>query len=164
MRRPYPGRMLMARRVSAWRTRYELVADGQPVATWDGRVWRGGGAFELAGRWYDVKSNLWGTRFEMTDETGMLVAMADRVGRRRWRVQAGARTYQFQRASWWRSEELLIADGRSMGSVRRVSWWRSGAVADLPDLPLPVQVFVLVVVLTTWHTQAAAATASAPGT
>ena len=60
--------MLEARRVSLWRNRYEIVADGQPLAMWDGRVWRNGGTFDLAGRRYDVKSNMWGTRFEMTDE------------------------------------------------------------------------------------------------
>ena len=68
------GGMLEARRISLWRNRYEIVADGQPLATWDGRVWRDGGTFDLAGRRYDVKSNLWGTRFEMTDEAGMIVA------------------------------------------------------------------------------------------
>ncbi len=51
--------MLEARKVSLWRNRYEIVADGQSLAMWEGRVWRSGGAFELAGRRYDVKSNVW---------------------------------------------------------------------------------------------------------
>ena len=43
-----------------------------------------------------------------------------------------------------------------------MSRWRRDAVADLPDLPLAVQVFVVVVVLTMWDAQAtAAATAGA---
>jgi len=150
--------MLEARKVSLWRSRYEIVADGRPLAMWDGRVWRSGGSFDLLGGRYDVKSNVWGTRFEMTDEAGMTVAAAGRVGRKRWTVEASGRTYRFQRASRWRSEELLVADGRPMGSVRRVSTWRGNAVADLPDLPLPLQVFVIVVVLTMWNAQAAAAT------
>lgn len=103
---------------------------------------------------------MWGTRFEMTDEAGMIVAMADRVGRKQWTAGSG-RTYRFQQAPWWRSEELLVADGRPVGSVRRVSRWRRDVVADLPDPPLPLQVFV-VVVLTMWDAQAtAAATAGA---
>jgi hypothetical protein len=135
--------MLEARRISLWRNRYEIIADGQPLAMWDGRVWRNGGTFNVAGRRYDVKSNVWGTRSEMTDEAGMIIATADRVGRKRWTVEANGRTYRFQRASWWRSEQLLVADGRPVGSVRRVSPWRRGAVADLSDLPLPLQVFVV---------------------
>jgi hypothetical protein len=156
------GGMLEARGVSLWRNRYEIVADGQPLGMWDGRVWRNGGTFDLAGRRYNVKSNLWGTRFEMIDEAGMIVATANRVGRKRWTVEASDRAYRFQRASWWRSEELLLADDRPMGSVRRVSRWRRDAVADLPDLPLVVQVFVVVVVLAMWDAQATvAATAGA---
>ena len=76
-RRRTLGRMLEARRVSLWRNRYEIVADGQPLAMWDVRVWRNGGTFDLAGRRYEVKSNVWGTRFEMTDEAAMIVATAD---------------------------------------------------------------------------------------
>ncbi len=48
--------------VNLWRNRYEIIAGGQPLAMWDGRVWRSGGTFDLAGRRYDVKSNVWGTR------------------------------------------------------------------------------------------------------
>jgi hypothetical protein len=149
--------MLEARKVSLWRNRYDIVADGRSLATWDGRVWRNGGSFDLAGRHYEVTSNLLGSRFELTDQVGMTVAAAERVGRKRWTVESGGRTYRFQRASWWRSEESLVVDGRTVGSVRRTRPWRGDAVADLPDLPLPVQVFVLAVVLTMWDAQAAAA-------
>lgn len=143
-----------------WRNRYELASNGQPLATWDGRIWRTGGTFDLAGRRYDVTSNVWGNRFEMRDNVGTIVAAADRVGRKRWTLEASGRSYQFQRASLWRSEEVLVAEGRPVGSVRRVSVWRSDAVAELPGLPLPVQVFVLVVVLTMWDSRAAASATS----
>jgi hypothetical protein len=149
--------MLQARKISMWRDRYEIAADGRTLATWEGRLWRTGGTFDLAGRHYDVRSNALGSRYEMTDQVGVGVASADRVGRKRWTVTADGRTYAFQRASWWRSEEVLVVDGRRMGTVRRVRAWRGDAVADLPGLSLPVQVFVLVVVLTMWDAQAAVA-------
>ena len=57
----------------------------------------------------------------------------------------------------WRQEEELRAEGRAVGSVRRTSIWRGDAVADLPGVPLPVEVFVLAVVLTTWDSAAAVA-------
>jgi hypothetical protein len=153
--------MLTASKVSVWRNRYDLALDGSPLATWEGRVWKTGGTFDLAGRSYDVRSNTWGTRFEMTDQVGVTVAAADRVGRKRWSVEAGGRTYRFQRTSFWHSEETLMADDQPVGSVRRTSVWRGDAAADLPGLPLPVQVFVLVVVLTMWDSQAATAAAGA---
>jgi hypothetical protein len=146
--------MVHAKRTGFWRNRYELTADGQPLGTWQGRTWRTGGTFDLAGRRYEVGGNVWGTRYALTDESGALVASADRVGRKRWKVTTGGRTYQFQRASMWRSEEHLIANEQPMGTVRRTSVWRGDAVADLPGLPLPVQAFVLAVALTTWDAQA----------
>src|SRR4051812_10690114 len=79
---PYPGAMVEARKVSLWHNRYELTADGERLATWEGRSWRSGGTFDLAGRRYDVRSNAWGSRFEMTDQVGMVAATAERVGRR----------------------------------------------------------------------------------
>lgn len=148
--------MIEARRASRWRDRYELIADGESLGMWDGRVWRSGGSLNLAGQRYDVKPNTWGSRFEMVDAAGTTIAAADRVGRKHWTVQSGGRTYRFQRASWWRSEEQLMVDDQPAGSIRRVSVWRSDAVADLPGLPVPLQVFVLVVVLTKWNEQAAA--------
>jgi hypothetical protein len=151
--------MLKARKVSVWRGRYDLTLDGRPLGQWDGRVWRSGGTLDLAGRRYDVSSNVWGTRFEMADQVGVVVARADRVGRKRWTVEADGRSYEFRRVSWWRSEEALIAAGQQVGSIRRLSVWRSDAEADLPGLSLPLQVFVFVVVLTMWDAQAASSAA-----
>lgn len=150
--------MLRAKRVGLWRNRFEISVDGQPITVWDGSTWKAGGAFELDGTRYEVGANLWGTKYGMATADGTVVASADRVGRKRWTVEAGGWTYQFQRASIWRQEQhLLHPDGRPMGSIRRPSMWRGEAVADLPSLPLPVQIFVLMVVLTMWDQHAAAA-------
>lgn len=64
---------------------------------------------------------------------------------------------EFRRASWWRFSQVLVTDGTPVGSIGQHGWWRTRTVADLPGLPLPVQVFSLVVVLTMWDSQAAAA-------
>jgi hypothetical protein len=60
---------------------------------------------------------------------------------------------------WRTGGSLDLAGGRydvAVGFVRRVRWWRSDAVAERPGLPLPVQAFVMIVVLTMWDRQAAA--------
>jgi hypothetical protein len=150
--------MLTARKPSFWRRRYEILADGRVVAHWDSTFWKAGGDVELEGRLYQVRGNVWGSRFGMVDATGSPVASADRVGRRRWTVEAAGRTYDFQRASMWSYEQELRAGGVRVGSVNRTSVWRSDVVADLPGLPLPVQVFVLGVVITMWEAQASAGT------
>lgn len=152
--------MLKARRTSFWRSRYEITARGRVVATWDDAFWRSGGDFELDGQRYQVRGNVWGNRYGMTDAAGQRVAAADRVGRKRWTVEAGGETYHFQRASFFGNAQELHAGGRRVGSIRRTGFWRGDVVADLPGLPLPVQIFVLGVVITMWDQQAAAAAAS----
>ena len=152
--------MLLADKISAWRSRYRIVADGREVAVWDSKVWKSGGVFELDGRRYEVSGNAWGNRFTMLDAYGMPVASADRVGRKRWTVEASGQTYQFRRASLWRSEQELVSSDERIGSIRRAGFGRSHVTADLPGLPLPVQVFVLGVVITMWNAQASAAAAS----
>jgi hypothetical protein len=147
--------MLTAKRTSVWRNRYEVVVDGQPVAQWQPRTWRTGGTFELAGRRYEVGSNVWVSRFTMTDELGLVVATE------RWTIATGGRSYEFRRASLWRSHEQLVADGQPVGFIRRVSMWRGDTVAELSALPMPVQVFALVVVLTMWDARNSAAAAAA---
>jgi hypothetical protein len=142
--------MLQARKVSRWKNRYAVSIDGRQVAVWDGAVWTVGGRFELDGRRYEVRGNLWGSRYGMVDQDGAPVAVAKGVHRRRWTVEAGGRTYECRRASLWREELEVRHDGRRVGSVRRTSMWRGDVAADLPGLPPAVQIFVLAVVLTMW--------------
>ena len=153
--------MLEARKASVWKNRYDILADGRRLATWDRSSWKAGGTVELNGRRYEVRANMWGSKHGMVDEDGTPIASADRVGRKNWTVEAGGRSYEFQRASMWRQEEELHFEGRRVGSVKRNSIWRGDAVADLPGLSPPVQVFVLAVVLTKWDV--AAATAATAG-
>lgn len=151
--------MIEARKASVWKNRYDIIADGRQLATWDGSSWKAGGTVELDGRRYEVRANMWGSKYGMVDEDGTRIASADRVGRKNWTVEADGRTYEFRRASLWRQEEELHSEGRRVGSVKRNSIWRGDAVADLPGLPLSVEVFVLAVVLTKWDSDSAAATA-----
>ena len=155
--------MLHAKKIGFWRNRYEITDDGQVLAIWEPSVWRTGGTFELDGRRYEIRGNLWGSKYGMVSADGSAVAAADRVGRKRWTVDAGGQILEFQRASIWRQEQLLMSDGRQIGSVKRTSMWRGDASADLPGLPVPVQLFVLAVVLTMWEQQSASATAGASG-
>lgn len=152
--------MLRARKANMWKSDYEISVDGRPLVTWRGSTWRRGGHFEIEGRRYEVRANMWGSTYGMTDEAGERVASADRVGHKQWTVEAGGQTLQFQRASMWRPKEDLIAEGRPVGSIKRTSSWRSAAEADLPGLPVPVQVFAFAVVLTMWDWAAASVTAT----
>jgi hypothetical protein len=148
--------MLQARKVSVWKGAYEISVDGTPLTTWTSRTWKSGGSFPLDGAHYEVGANVWGSQYGMSTADGKRVASADRVGRKRWTVDADGRIFTFGRASAWRSDQLLLDGDREVGSVRRTNW-RGDAEADLPGLSLPAQVFALAVVLSMWEAQAAAA-------
>lgn len=153
--------MLHARRSDGLRNHYDISADGTDLTTWNSRMWRKGGSFELAGKHFDVGGNLWGRTYGMATADGAEVATADRVGRRSWNVRVGKRSYDFRRGSFWRGDQVLLdATGTEIGSVRKIGIWGREAEADLPGLPLPVQVFAFAVVLSMWESQRQAAAAA----
>ncbi|MFC7528242.1 hypothetical protein [Actinoplanes sp. GCM10030250] len=150
--------MLTAKLTSMWRSRYEICNADTVIAVWDGKSWTSGGDFVLDGRTYKIRANGWGTKYSMTDDRETVVAEAERVGRKQWRVHAGGRTFEFVRDSIWRGGDEQLMDGETVvGRIRRTSTWRGDVAADLPGLPVPVQIFVLGVVITNWNNQAAAA-------
>ena len=72
--------MLEARRASVWKTRYDIIADGRRLATWDESSWKVGGKIELDGRRYEVRANMWGTKYAMVDEAGTPIASSATAG------------------------------------------------------------------------------------
>jgi hypothetical protein len=143
-----------ARRVSVWGARYDLLADGERVATWEQAGWRPGGTLELDGRRYLLRSDPAGRTCSLVGSGGRQIASADQVGRRDWTIRAGETTYRFRRAAPWRQKEDVLVDGQRVGSLRRRTPWRGRPVSDLPGVPLDVEVFALAVVLMQWSAQA----------
>ena len=56
---------------------------------------------------YEIRGNLWGSKYGMLAGDGAVVASADRVGRKGWTVESAGRVYTFGRASWWRPDQIL---------------------------------------------------------
>jgi hypothetical protein len=155
--------MLEALRADDFRNIYEFTIDGQPLTTVEGHLLREGRTFELDGRRYEIVGNFRRTRYEMTDHFGMVVAQAERVGRGRWTVTANGHTYEFgrpvrqlkdilSRLFARKGEELLIEDGQEVGSIRWLGHFLD-TVADLPGMPVPVQVFAIVVMQSVWDSE-----------
>jgi hypothetical protein len=87
--------MLTAEKKNALGRKYQISADGQPVAVWDPSFWRSGGDFEIDGHRFQVRANAWGTKYRMLDQAGNDVAVVEQAGRKHWSVQADGRTYEF---------------------------------------------------------------------
>nr|WP_255644063.1 hypothetical protein [Actinoplanes polyasparticus] len=148
-----------ARKTSAWKSNYVVTDRGREIATWDKSTWKSGGEFTLEGRRYRVRSNGWGNKYTMTDDSDTVLAAADRVGRKRWTVTANGQTYHFRRRSFWASEEELVLGETRVGSVRKTSFWRGDVNVELPSLTPALQLFILGVVISKWDAEAAAAAA-----
>jgi hypothetical protein len=160
---PYAGGMLTAQKPAIWSRTYTISQDGGQVARWEPHWWRSGGTFHLDGHQYAVRSSAWRNKYALLDPAGKTLATADRVGRKRWAVAADGYSYDFRRASIWRSDQELVRGDQVVGSIHRTSIWRSSAVADLPGLPVPVQAFVLCVVLAMWEADAGAGAVAGAG-
>jgi hypothetical protein len=143
--------VLRASRAGLLSTRYEITSDEKVICTWKPSAFIGGGSFELDGQRYEVARGGWtGRRYRLRDDAGRLVAVADGVGRSTWTVETGGQVHAFERPSPWRRDQVLVRDGEPVGAVQRTSAWWGEAEAELPGLPLPVQVFVLVSLLGVW--------------
>ena len=151
--------MLTAEKMSTWGGRYQIAADGRPVAVWDPSWWRSGGDFEVDGRRFQVRANGWGTKYRLLDEAGNEVALVERAGRKHWTVRAGDRSYEFRRASFFGNRQEMLVGGVPAGSLRRTSAWSGAVEADLPGLPLPIQIFLVGVQISICRAQQSAAAA-----
>lgn len=139
---------------SQWRPRPVADVGRRQVATWEKSRSTTGGTLVWDGRRYQVRASLMGGTASMNAPGGGQVATAHDVGRKRWTIESHGSSCEFRRAAPWRQEETLHRQGRTVGSVRRTGILRGDAAADLPGLPLPVALFTLTLVLTTWDAAA----------
>jgi hypothetical protein len=145
------GNVLHASRAGLLSTRYHITRDDKAICTWKPSAFIGGGSFELEGHHYEVARGGWtGRRYRLRDESGRLVALADGVGRSAWTLETGGEVHAFERPSPWRRDQVLVRDGEPVGAIRRTSAWFGEAEAELPGLPLEIQIFVLVSLLAVW--------------
>ena len=103
-----------------------------------------------------------GRHFTLAGERGLL-AEASKPGlwSGRWEVIVGSETYELSKRSW-RSRAFELSGRSRLGEVRPQREFSRRAEVDLPpELPLPVQAFVVAVVRTLWRREQAAPTGTA---
>lgn len=152
--------MLEFKRERAFGRTYQVLSDGVPVARWSARAWKSGGEVELADEVFEFRSANWGRTFEMGSK-GAVRAEAHRSGRR-WSVTGYDGEYELARPSGLRGNRQLVQGTRVLGEFRR-GGWGGGLTAELTDVPLPLQVFAGLVVLSLQHRQRAGAAAASSG-
>ncbi|WP_214404439.1 hypothetical protein [Pseudonocardia lacus] len=121
------------------------------MTTWTPLHKGSGGEFVLDGISYRIDRLETGADAVLSVVDGPSVAVAEGLGRTPWAVRTHDRFYTFDRTIDRWTEQQLVVRGRSVGAVRQAG--RSGrhAAAELPDVPDPVAVFVMALVLDMWR-------------
>jgi hypothetical protein len=149
--------MLRARRRGVFRREYEIESDGGPVTTLSGAR-REGCEFTLDGTAYRVERDS-RKRFLLHGPGGR-AAPAARAAGPGGAVRAESGNVKLVKPSMWRSGWEVHQRGSARGSVRHVGMLSRSFVADMPsDVPMPVRVFALYVLLVHFERQNNAAAA-----
>jgi hypothetical protein len=149
--------MLQARRRGFFKSEYEIYSGGQLVTELAGRR-REGCEFSLSGTGFRIERD-GRKRFLLLGPGGRL-AIADRQGGREWALQATSGDLTLVKPSMWRSVWEVRRGGVPQGDIRQDGAFKRSYTAGVPeDVPLPVAVFTLYVVLVIFERDAAAAAA-----
>ena len=142
-----------------FRREYEIESDGGPVTTVAGAR-REGCVFTLDGAEYRVERD--GRRRFVLHGPGGRAATAERATGREWTVQAQSGNVKLVKPSLWRSGWEIHQRGSARGTIRHDGVFSRSFVADMPsDVPMPVRVFALYVLLVHFERQNNAAAAGA---
>jgi hypothetical protein len=137
--------------------RYTLTRDGVEIGQIDCGGARQPATLTISGTTYNPVSE-GGQRTKLhLDGGGARIAEAKSAGTlfRRFIVRIGAKTYTLKVASWLGRIFVLTENDVEIGRIARTGFLTARSRAELPDdLPLPLQAFLIWLVLTTWRRQA----------
>jgi hypothetical protein len=148
--RPTLAGMLRVKQVGFLAPDYDVFSNDESLTLYETSMWRAGGTFTLDAVVYEARCNLMASWWDLT--TGdKLVARAGSLLRAQWTIQADGHSYRFQRAGLFRREFEYLRDDAVVGFIRRPSMWNNDIEADLPGLPLVLQVFLVGVCVVAWR-------------
>jgi hypothetical protein len=139
---------------------YTLTRDGVEIGQINCGGVRQPATLTVGGASYDpVSEGVLRTKFHL-DAGGARIADVELRGTlfRRFVVHSGAKTYALKVASWFARNFVLTENDVEVGRIARTGFFTARCRAELPDdLPLPLQAFLIWLVLTTWRRQAVTA-------
>ncbi len=150
---------------AAWS--YNVLQDGNGVAAIrNASMWKDKAVLEIGGTPYEVsREHLMSGQF-LLQQNGATLAYAQKPGvfRNSIGLMYQGKQYTLKKESAFRRSFVLSDQGREVGSVRPAGLFTRKANVSLPEeLPLPVQIFVIWLVLVLWKHQQNAAVAAASG-
>jgi hypothetical protein len=139
---------------------YTLTRDGVEIGQIDCGGVRQSATLTVGGASYNpVSEGGLRTNFHL-DAGGARIADVEPAGTffRRFIVRAGSKIYALKVASWFGRSFVLTENDVEVGRIARTGFFTARCKAELPDdLPLPLQAFLIWLVLITWRRQAVVA-------
>ena len=148
----------------SWDFRFE--EDSSVVAEIDVSHWREKAELTVVGSTYKLFREGWMSGAFVLEADGAILARAEKPSAlyRRFVVEHEGRRSTLEAAAAFRRKFVLSEGGAKIGSVSPDGLFTRRATADLPDdLPLPVKVFVVWLVLILWRRAANSASAAGAG-
>lgn len=115
--------------------------------------WREAGELTIKGSTYRVYRESMMGAFVL-DGSGVILARAEKPSAfyRTLVVQHADKKYTLEAKSTWSSKFILLDEGQEMGSIYSEGTLKRKALGDLPEeIPLPVRLFMLWLVLILWR-------------
>lgn len=146
----------------AFRNGFDLVDDsGRTVGGFAGSAWRENGEIQIGDERWEFRRER-SKRFALAGPQGTY-ATAERTSlwTSAWQVAVGDRHYQLTKPSAWARRYDVRAGDRVVGELSPKGVFSTKTEVNLPaDMPPPIQVFVIAVVITQWRRDNASSAAS----
>ena len=123
-------------------------------------AFREGGRVLVDGEEFIVrKEGVLGSHFIMETESGVLAeAVKPSAIRREYRIRVADQVFTLKAAGALSRKYVLLHGSRELGSISPSGFFGRTAIVDLPeDVPIPIRLFLLFLVLLLWKRAAAAA-------
>jgi hypothetical protein len=132
---------------------YNLLLGGELVAALRMSFWIEGCEFSIAGHEFAIRRvSLWKDGFQLLTGDQCVCQVKRGFWSRRFELSAtlddSSANWILQPAGWFTRSYQLLAGQHEVGTVRPIGWFTRTRVADFADdVPLPVQVFAIFLVL-----------------
>ena len=145
-------------------TTYVLPGEGTPLAELRWHWWREAGELVIHGFRYSIsREGIFGPFLLQAQGETLARATKTSAWLRAFVIDYQGEEYTLKAPSAWQRAFVLMHGDQVVGTVCPKSAWSRAALVDMPDLPLPLTLFLTWLVLLLWRRQAAAAAAGAAG-
>jgi hypothetical protein len=144
---------------------YTLARGGQTVATLKMSLWKEGCEFTIAGHQFAIRrTSLWKDGFQLLAEEQPVCDVKRTFWSRRFELAAVGQKWFLQPAGWFSRTYQLVVGEHEVGTVRPAGWFTRRQIAQFgDDVPPPVQVLAIFLVLVIGQREHHSAAAGAGG-